>query len=553
MSGQGESFEARRRRVVADACRALARELVSKPQGRRSGTATPAVSPAQLTELAAAVEGGEGRQEASALLEMLPPVTAASQDVSYRLYWRVRDAAEMSAAKEPPSSGGLPSAADSMLALKQQIASVSRSFVRTTPFARIPTEGGEFEIQIKDLLLLGAIAHADVLLVGRTGSGKSRLASMVMKALFGPDGYYAKTVLPSMSTGDFLDLDLDKMRKGEGRLSEAKLATAALTRPGLIVNEANRAPGLVQAILIPLLDREFELEGKPVTVGVSTDDGEQYQYRILTVNEGEDYHVEPFDAALRDRSVLQVPMDVFPQSERDIRSMIEEVTSPGGPVSSTPALPDGVKHVTSVLRSVRAVPLDGAVIPFLTYLTGLANCVRSPTGFKEGVTLVPSQHCAGCHHEATFDGQNLCGHVRGPSPRALVNLLRIAQACALLRSVVSESAAVATVDDVHAVAPFVLRGKLGLDRRWLEDNGPRGPGTLGFAGNEWVAVRSIVGDMRNCFERFVASDAFWIVDRLSRGEDVPADARSHLQWYIEDGHDGVGDNWCFNRVRLITG
>lgn len=47
----------------------------------------------------------------------------------------------------------------------------TQSFVRTTPFASISVDGKVVDFDLKDLLLLGALTHADVLLVGKTGPG----------------------------------------------------------------------------------------------------------------------------------------------------------------------------------------------------------------------------------------------------------------------------------------------------------------------------------------------------------------------------------------------
>jgi MoxR-like ATPase len=516
--------------------------IVAEMTGTRTSGSRISVSPAEVQVLRGEPNPTKRQQQANALLKQFASAPGDSAVVLSRLYWRLQAIAHSPAAvlqEARPIADDLKRKIDTLLS---DVQSTSKTFVRTTPFARI----GETSILIKDLLVIGAISHADVLLAGRTGSGKSRLAGLVMKGLLGTDGYYAKTVLPSMSPSDFMNIDYQKMTSLGSQA--AKSATVALTRPGLVINEANRAPGMVQAILIPLLDREFELEGTPVDVGVTTSWGEQYQFRILTVNEGANYNVEPFDEALRDRAALQIPMDVFPQSEGDVYRMLEQqitATSPASPDE------DRLQRTLDVHEQVRLVPLDDTVIPFLTYVWGLANCVRSPTGYKEGLVLVPARYCDGCHHATSFDGQNLCGHVRGPSPRALVNLLKVARGCALLRAMRTDATVMVTLEDVVAMAPFVLRGKLGLDRVWMENNGPkRGLDSPGWAGCEWVAVRDIIGQVRERFERFAGSDAYWIAESLARDEDVGPAAREHLRWHIENCDNGAGDNWCFNLKRL---
>ncbi|MGH8059523.1 MAG: AAA family ATPase, partial [Candidatus Entotheonellia bacterium] len=429
----------------------------------------------------------------------------------------------------------------------------------------------------------GARAHADVLLVGKTGSGKTKLAVKVMEALFGKDGYYSKTTLPSMSPTDFMDIDFRGIKAGTKTLQQAIEGVPALILPGIVLNEANRAPPVVQSMLIPFLDREFEIEGKPLDVGV-LHKGERYQYRILTINEkSEGYAVEEFDPALRDRAVFQIPMDVFPQSEYDVQVMLQSLTqtSPQGAVAqtfpSTGPCPtcrgvavkrtghdDGrwqmrcescqgewtepdrsqfpvVLKLYEYLRGIPVAPIAGR---FLVYLSGLSNCVRSRTGYKEGILFDPGTHCHECHHSRHFHNTNVCGDIRAPSARALVNLQRVAQGFALLRAWKGGHDSVSvTLDDLIAAGPFVLRGKLHLSSAWLQTSGPPGKP---FQGCEWEAIRVILDWLRKHFEEgFCSTPEYTLLARRLRGEGLSAEDVERLIRYADDR-----DNWAVNKVHM---
>jgi MoxR-like ATPase len=537
-----------RRDAVARSLEELAGQLTSARQ--------KALEPQRVSNLAAQVRSGapHAGQEAQALANTLASRTSPDGESLYdRLHWRLLDAAACAPAPDSPDPKICGEVCSTLREIRHAVDAATSAFVRTTPFA---TTAG-VQLDVKDLLIVGAIAHADVLLVGRTGGGKTRLATLIMKALFGPDGFYSKTTLPSMSPSDFLDIDFGVMKSG-GLLSAARSAKA-LSLPGLIVNEANRAPGLVQAMLIPLLDREFEVEGTPVPVGVQMEGGERYHYRILTVNEGTEYHIEAFDAALRDRAVLQIPLDVFPQSEADVSALLGQVSSP----ASMPETPGPERAASWAKTAAKVVKVFQLV---RTFLAGLSNCVRSITGYKDGILLVPATFCAGCHHQAgaaSFGGQGLCGHIRAPSPRALFNLLRVSQAVALVRSAKEEANATqgaesspaieVTLDDVTSVAPFVLRGKLGLDPQWVVNAAPlsgSAPMAMArFAGCEWEAIRHIFTDLKRRFDAFVCSDAYWVFDTLRcGGQPEPAAARARLAWHAQTCEPCAG-----NPLRLRCG
>lgn len=121
----------------------------------------------------------------------------------------------------PPPTAIPQEVLESVRSLRGTIEEATQSYVRSIPFMTGSYGGREVAFDIKDILLLGAITHSDVLLIGRTGSGKTKLANMTMEALFGKEGYYSKTTLPSMSPADFMDIDFPAIRKGDKKLKEA--------------------------------------------------------------------------------------------------------------------------------------------------------------------------------------------------------------------------------------------------------------------------------------------------------------------------------------------
>lgn len=339
-------------------------------------------------------------------------------------------------------------------------------------------------------------------------------------------------------------------------------------------------------MLIPFLDREFEIEGKPVDVGVPYKE-ERYQYRILTINEKrEGYAVEDFDPALRDRAVFQIPVDVFPQSERDVQAMLDSLasTSPQAAIQQSPPkarvcpqchkgpgkrkgyeagewqfiCTDDSHHqwtekddslfpvVLNLYEYLRCIPVEKTAVRFLVYLSGLSNCVRSLTGYKEGILLSPATHCNECHHSKHLYNANLCGNIRAPSARALVNLQRVAQGFALLRVWKAEKEAVSvTLEDIVTAGPFVLRGKLALTSEWLQTSGPP---AREFKGCEWEAIREILRYLEGPFRKFLSQPTYVLLEKHLEGQSLRLEEVERLISHADNRKEA--DNWAVNKVRM---
>ena len=392
--------------------------------------------------------------------------------------------------------------------------------------------GDAVSLDIKDILLVGALSGVDSLLTGRTGAGKTHLAKMVMTALFGKDGYFSKTVTPGMSTSDFLDIDFGAIQRDGKTLREAMRAVEMTKRAGVILNEPNRAPELVQAILIPFFDHEFEAEGSLIELGVGVPNtGLRYQYRILTINEGAEYSgVVGLDRAVRDRMVIEVPMDHLTMSSSDVLRMLEKRVSAK---MSDQAGEGMLNELLGIHEMVLNLPLSKDARSLLVYLNGLGNCIRSLTGSKNGISFTPAicgqgGSSGGCHHFAPMGG--VCAAVFKPSARAILNLQSVAKGVAAVRlaraSKRSDGAKAAeslevTEADVLAAAPLVLFSKLEIDLAWIAKR---------YQGNKWAAIKSV---MNEALSRVTQAKRDLLPARQNT-EVTPMQRRKQFQKWVEE-------------------
>jgi len=364
--------------------------------------------------------------------------------------------------------------------LRDAIAACTGDYINSCIVCETGKSDQRVGLNIKDVLMIGALTASDCLLTGHTGSGKTHLAKMVMTALFGRNGYFNKTITPGMSASDFLDIDFRAIQRGEKTLREAMMGAPMTRLPGVILNEPNRAPEMVQSVLIPFCDQELEVEGVPIPLGVDMDGGRHYQFRILTINEGQQYGgIVSLDRAVRDRAVIEIPMDLLPMSNNDVREMFQARTSAKLTVGGGSGCLIDLLHLH---RAIATLPVDPLAHEFLVYLNGLGNCVRSQTGTKLGIAF-SSTMCEGCHHAAARDG--MCGAVSKPSPRSLINLQSVARGVAAVRILQQGHAAdrCVTREDVLAAAPLVFYSKLEIHPAWVAKT---------LQGNKWAAVRAIV-------------------------------------------------------------
>lgn len=432
-------------------------------------------------------------------------------------------------------------------ALRKAIEETSKDFIRTTSLCEYGMNGTTVTFDLRDILLVGAVAQADILLTGKTGSGKTKLANAVMRGLFGDKGYYSKTILPTMTPAEFMDIDFDEIKKG-GELSDAIKGIPALENAGIVLNEVNRAPGVIQNMLIAFLDKEFEVQGKPVPMGKKYNGDKRYQLRILTINEGGMYRVENLDPAIRDRMTIEVPVDAFPQSREDVLQMLDSEDCHASEERLCPKChqpyqidnaADQFETVIQLHTLLGQVPVTDECKRFLAYLAGMSYCIVAPRGNKESITLT-AETCNGCDHEELFG--HVCPSVRAPSARILLQLQKIARAFALFRSWKGGGVAQVGYQDIVEAAPFVLYSKLSLTDEWVRT----APGTHG---DRWTAIKILVAWVyKDCFlpTQDVANPMHAFLTAKQEGNALTREMLNVAQEYITKK-----DPWSYNYPALM--
>lgn len=422
--------------------------------------------------------------------------------------------------------------------VRQAVDRGTRGYVYTAPMCVYESDlEGPIAFDIRDILIIGAITESDVLITGKTGGGKTMLANGVTRALFGPEGVYSKTALPTMNPSEFMDIDFPAIIEGRKTLKEAVAGVQVLTRPGIVLNEVNRAPGVIQALLIAFLDRELEVQGVPVAMGCPWKN-RTYQFRVLTINEGEAYQIQPLDPAIRDRMTIEIPIDAFPLSHRDVDAMMSQKGSSLQATAAATTL--AFSEIMQIRGFVDGIPVHPRARRFLNYLSGLSYCLRAPRGTKESIAL-SQEVCEGCHHTASF--YNLCGNILAPSARSLIRLQQVARAFALLRAWRSGAPKGPEVrpEDIVEAGPFVLYSKLSLNPLWLRTAGDR---RRQFWGDRWTAIREILKWLlRERFEPLVApsSSVGELLHDLSQGKRLMLADWRKMNTYVKDK-----DPWACN-------
>lgn len=171
----------------------------------------------------------------------------------------------------------------------------------------------------KKLIMRNIEAGLSTLLVGPSGCGKTRLAIEIAQEMdrdyevFHFGGIQADHEATFQGT--------TQLRDGETRFLKSRLAeTIELPRRVLVMDEVNRAPGLVQNALLSLCD--FQRRA-PLEIGdehhARTIELHPENAIVATANVGAEYfHTEPLDPALVGR-MLVIRLD-YPPGERDLLS-----------------------------------------------------------------------------------------------------------------------------------------------------------------------------------------------------------------------------------------
>jgi len=330
------------------------------------------------------------------------------------------------------------------------------------------------QLDIRDLLIVGAVTGRNILLNGSAGIAKTHLALTALAGLYGNDNTTCLQIDPSLEKENLFNIDGGKLQNG--LLSEAIIDSKLITCPGVLLDEVNRAPGAIRNILQGYLNNQAvtPVGGEPREVGVKRNNG-NYQLKLGTCNEGKEFEEGVFnmDPAFRRRWSIELPVDIFSPTDYDLaeRRKARRISS-GLHVPKSAGVQDKVFEVYDIVGSFDFHPVAEE---FISYLGRMNNCSNAKSVFKtkreRGFTI---ERCNGCHARGLAGSQNFCGNVYAPqAPQE--DIEAVARGFALIRS--HHEAALTsrmpekievTFEDALQAFPFVCSTKMGFDPAWLE-------------------------------------------------------------------------------------
>jgi len=308
---------------------------------------------------------------------------------------------------------------------------------------------------IKDLLSIAALTQSSVLMTGGTDTGKTTLARLAMNGLLGKEeeGWHRIDVDNDFGKDAYTDVNFGVIVDGKKQSDGLIQASPYLFLPGLIADEINRAHPSIINKLLHIMDKDISLpNGERVKIGCSVG-GIKYQFQIAAINEGADYSgTFGIDRALRRRTIIEIPMDIFPPTPFDrlcVQKYGRKETVLKNSKSNIEDIVDIYKEIESNLK------LHTVAEMFTNYLAAFDFCSYSLSGEKGAVQSKNGsvRHiCAGkpiqigdlptgdegdggigCFFLRTFENE-LCPYVRGISSGITKNLIAVSRGFALLRA-----------------------------------------------------------------------------------------------------------------------
>jgi MoxR-like ATPase len=264
-------------------------------------------------------------------------------------------------------------------------------------------------------LLLGFVAGGHVLLEGVPGLAKTLVVRTLADCIEAKFSRIQFT--PDMLPADVIGTQIFNPK--EGTYSTKKGPVFAHL---VLADEINRAPAKVQSALLEAMQ-----EGQ-VTIGEETHRLAEPFLVLATQNPIEQEGTYPLPEAQLDRFMLKVKVD-YP-SRQDELKVIDRMAGSGAPPKASPVLkPADILEAREVARQIF---VDEKV---KGYVVDLVHATRSPK--EKGLDAIASLI------------------ENGASPRASINLVKLAKAQALL-----QGRSYVTPHDVKSVAPDVLRHRL---------------------------------------------------------------------------------------------
>ena len=440
---------------------------------------------------------------------------------------------------------------------------------------------------IKDLFLIGALTHSSMLLTGDTDLGKTTLAKLILNSLFGEEekGWHKIDIDIESGKDLVVETHLDAIVRGETS-DELYTINRALLLPGLITDELNRGHSKVVNSVMHIFDRDITMpNGKRAKLGHEYEPGKRYQFQIAAINEGEDYTgTFEIDKALRRRTIIEIPMNVFTPTPDDRHQLAESKEIVFGNTTNH------FNEVLAVYRGLGQIKLHENAQLFIAFMEAFDYCEHSLNKEKRSVPdkggsiyHICTKPIHGtdvvCRFIKSFDNE-LCPYVRGISPGISRNLVAVARGLAVLRAVkfaeflntwitngatlppphadllsilqeytgtshhgsdlakLAFSKYVAELevlpDDVEAVFGFVAYSKVGLASPWVVKH---------YQGNRFEAVRAFVAQAKEKFEEGAA-----LRENLDVHGLIGSGLKDNHQWTAFDQYCTRENPWFWRAI-----
>lgn len=300
------------------------------------------------------------------------------------------------------------------------------------------------------------------LLVGGPGRGKTTMA-VLMGVLAGEAARdvrrHVQQGQPQLTVADLVGLPLPRDLLGASRLDEVTIAWRGwLTRPVKIVDEVNRIPTRTQSALLTMVAEGY-VESSDQLLRTAPESGVESWY--FTANDDAGGGTFPMIQALTDR--MDVTVTALGFNSRFFDELVARVEAGDRPEDHVPAelVFTGAER-SRVAAAIRAVPVPAPVRRRLEFFVGHFEFVqhggrrfeyrtKNTVATGGGRVAESIEANSGADLRVDLGAQT----VNAPSVRSLQTLVTYAKAMAYFRG-----ASAVGLDDVAAVLPFVLRGKL---------------------------------------------------------------------------------------------